>query len=58
MKLFLSVLALLLTCGCSAVTSKRPIGEKPARIVAENWQGKWISRDGEVTIKVDDAERG
>jgi hypothetical protein len=57
-RLFLSGLALLLTCGCSAVTARYPVGERPTKIVADNWQGKWICRDGEVTIKVDDAERG
>jgi hypothetical protein len=57
-RLFLSGLALLLTCGCSAVGARYPVGERPAKIVTDNWQGKWICREGEVTIKVDNAERG
>lgn len=57
-KLALAGLILLTTCGCNAVISKRPVGEKPARIVAKEWEGKWVTSDGAVMVKVIDAEKG
>jgi hypothetical protein len=50
--------ALLLTVsGCNQVICKRPVGEKPANIVAAEWEGNWIGPDGAIAIKVVDAER-
>jgi len=37
--LTLAGLILLMPCGCSPVFSKRPVGEKPAKIVARDWEG-------------------
>ena len=47
-KLILAGLILLTTCGCNAVISKRPVGEKPAKIVAKVWEGNWVTADGAV----------
>ena len=57
-KLALAGLILLTTCGCNLVISKRPVGEKPARIVAKEWEGNWVTTDGAVKVKVIDAEKG
>ncbi len=57
-KLILVGLLLATACGCSAVISKRPVGEKPAKIVAKDWEGDWVTTDGAVKIKVVDAEKG
>ncbi len=56
----LAIAALLLAtvCGCSSVISRRPVGEKPARIVAKEWEGNWVTTDAAVEIKVLDAEKG
>lgn len=54
----LSGLMLLATCGCNAVISKRPVGENPARIVAKEWEGNWVTSDGAVRLKVLDADKG
>lgn len=47
---------LLATTGCNPVLSKRAVGPKPARIVAAEWEGKWIGPDGSVAIKVVDQD--
>lgn len=57
-KLALAGLILLTTCGCSSVISKRPVGEKQARIVAKEWEGDWVTREGTVRVKVVDVEKG
>lgn len=57
-KLALAGLILLTTCGCNSVISRRPVGEKPARIVAKEWEGNWVTTDGAVKVKVIDAEKG
>jgi hypothetical protein len=49
---------LSITCGCNSIISKHPLGEKPARIVAKDWEGNWESSDGAVTVKVVDADKG
>jgi hypothetical protein len=56
----LAIAGLLLAtaCGCNSVISRRPVGEKPARIVAKEWEGKWVTTDDAVEIKVVDAEKG
>lgn len=57
-KLPLAGLILLTICGCNPVISKRPVGEKPARIVAKEWEGNWVTTDGTVKVKVVDSEKG
>jgi len=49
---------LLTVCGCNPVISKRPVGEQPARIVAKEWEGHWVTTDGAAEIKVVDANKG
>ena len=56
-KLALTALLLTTAWGCSSVISKRPIGEKPARIVAKDWEGNWVGTDGAVNVKVVDADK-
>lgn len=56
-KLAIAGLLLATACGCSSVISKRPVGEKPARIVAKDWEGNWAGTDGAVNVKVVDAEK-
>lgn len=52
-------LLLISACGCNAVLAKRPVGEKPAKIVANDWEGKWVGADGgSLTVKVLDANKG
>jgi hypothetical protein len=57
-KLVLAVLILLTTCGCNAVISKRPVGEKSAKIMAKDWEGNWLSPDGPAKVKVVDPDKG
>jgi len=53
----LAFVAVLLTVsGCNQVICKRPVGEKPAKIVAAEWEGNWIGPDGAIAIKVVDAD--
>lgn len=56
-KLALAGLILLTACGCNAVVSKRPVGEKPAKIVAKEWEGNWVTTDGAVNVRVVDADK-
>ncbi len=56
-KLAIAGLLLATACGCSSVISKRPVGEKPARIVAKEWEGTWVGIDGAVNVKVVDADK-
>ncbi len=57
--LTLAGLILLMTCGCSPVFSKRPVGQKPAKIVARDWEGNWVASDGgSLKLKVVDADKG
>lgn len=57
-KVALAGVILLTAWGCSSVTSKRPVGEQPARIAANQWEGNWHTRDGAVRVKVIDVEKG
>jgi hypothetical protein len=50
------VALLLAATGCNPVLSERPVGPKPARIIAAEWEGNWIGPDGGVAIKVMDAD--
>lgn len=51
------VALLLAVTGCNQVICKRPVGEKPARIVAAEWEGNWIGPDGALAIKVADVDQ-
>jgi hypothetical protein len=55
--LALALLALGL-CGCNAVISKRPAGEKPVAINAKDWEGNWRTSDGTVKVKAVDPGKG
>ncbi len=45
--------------GCSAVYVDQPIGDRPARIEADDWEGVWITSDGDVAVAVaSDREAG
>jgi hypothetical protein len=57
LKLAIAGLLLANAWGCSSVISKRPVGEKPARIVAKEWEGDWVGTDGAVNVKVVDADK-
>src|SRR5688572_32065939 len=57
-KLVLAGLLLTTACGCSSVISRRPVGDKPARIVAKDWDGHWLGTDGPINVKVVDADKG
>lgn len=56
-KLAIAGLLLVTAYGCSSVISRRPVGEKAARIVAKEWEGNWVSTDGTLNIKVLDANK-
>ena len=58
LRVFLAGLLLATTCACNAVITKRPVGEKPARIVAKDWEGDWFTADGTAKVKVVDADKG
>lgn len=48
-----------LVCGCSSVTTPYPLGERGLQIVASEWDGTWLSADGEVMdFNVVDASKG
>lgn len=55
--LFVSALLLCLW-GCDSVTSTALVGEKAVNLVAEEWDGTWLSAEGAVTLKVLDAKQG
>ncbi len=57
-KLALCALTLMTTCGCNSVISKRLVGERPAKVVAKEWEGNWVTTDGAVKVKVVDADKG
>lgn len=57
LKLAIAGLLLATACGCSSVISKRPVGEKPAKIAAKDWEGNWVGTDGAVKVKVVDADK-
>ena len=55
--LFLSALLFCLW-GCDSVTSATQVGDQPVSLVAEEWDGTWLSAEGAVTLKVTDANQG
>lgn len=44
--------------GCSTAYSSKPVGEAPAPIKSEEWEGTWINKEGAISIKVLDSEKG
>jgi hypothetical protein len=54
------LLLTLCLCGCSAVYSTGPFGEKPWNIEGEiaEWEGTWIYPDGALTVAVTDGSSG
>lgn len=56
-KLAIAGLLLATACGCSSVVSKRPVGERPAKITAKDWEGNWVGTEGSVKVKVVDADK-
>ena len=58
MKHFFLVLFGLILCGCSAVYSTDPIGEKPCQISGQDWDGAWINKETFLTMKVTDPKNG
>lgn len=57
-RLVLVGLLLLSACGCNAVLSKHPVGDNPARIETNEWEGNWTTSDGAVRLQVLDADKG
>src|SRR2546427_12369477 len=55
-KVAIAGLLLATACGCNSVICKRPVGEKPAKIMAQEWEGNWLGPDGAVNVKVVDAD--
>ncbi len=53
-----AVLLALTAAGCSNVYTTQPVGESPASLNAEDWDGQWFKEDGALTIKVMDEEKG
>lgn len=43
---------------CDTVTSPVPLGEKPAVLEAEEWEGRWTNADGYLDLVVTDAANG
>lgn len=55
----LPLLAALVLCACQSVTSKKPVGDKPAVLKPEVWNGKWKNGNGSfVATRVKDARLG
>ncbi len=57
--IFVACLSLLF-CGCSAVFSPQPIGDKPTNILSKQseWEGTWVNLNGAITVKVVDGSNG
>jgi len=56
-------LAVLFACllvlgGCHVVYSTSPVGDRPVKLVSDDWEGTWTHKDGAVTVAVTDAEKG
>ena len=54
------LLLTLCLCGCGAIYSTGPFGEKPWNIEGEiaEWEGTWIYPDGALTVAVTDGSSG
>jgi len=55
---FVMGIALVLLAGCSAAYVTQPLGEAPLVLSAPEWDGTWLHREGAVTVKVMDSEKG
>ena len=49
---------LVATCACNPVISKKAVGETPAKLIAAEWDGSWITADGPVNLRVVEPEKG
>ncbi|MDX1571576.1 MAG: hypothetical protein R3200_13930 [Xanthomonadales bacterium] len=55
------LLALLLGAllsGCQMVSSEEPVGEHPAQLDSDDWDGIWLHEEAAITLLVLDADRG
>ncbi len=44
--------------GCEAVYISHPLGDKPVKLDAKNWEGTWLHKDGILVTKILDSEKG
>jgi hypothetical protein len=44
--------------GCATVSSVEPLGQHPKAMTAQDWEGTWIHKEGSISIKVLDKDRG
>lgn len=51
-------IALAFLTGCHAVYSTTPMGEAPAIVIPDDWEGTWLHKDIAVTVAVLDSEKG
>lgn len=59
MKQWILVFAALVMAGCEAVTTTALVGDEPVDLKAKDWDGTWVTADGEVVIvKVTDDDEG
>lgn len=56
----LGMLMTVVGCGCSAVYTQEPVGQKPFDLSRERaeWEGAWQHNDGVVSVAVKDASNG
>lgn len=52
------VLVVFSLAACETVTSPVPVGEKPAVLDADKWEGRWANADGYLDLVVTDAANG
>jgi hypothetical protein len=57
-RMVITLLWPLLLGGCHAVYSAQPVGDKPVVLVAGDWEGTWVHKDGAVTVAVVNPEKG
>jgi hypothetical protein len=53
-----AILLAAAVCGCAAVASVEPLGERPQKLSQDDWDGAWIHKDQPITIKVTDSQKG
>lgn len=51
-------ISLAFLVGCHAVYSTTPVGETPAIVIPDDWEGTWLLKDMAVTVAVLDSEKG
>ncbi|MBA3357500.1 MAG: hypothetical protein H0U18_16490 [Pyrinomonadaceae bacterium] len=40
------------------VISKRPVGDRPGKVEAKEWEENWVTTDGAVKVKAVDPDKG